>query len=231
MLELQLVEKLIDNLSKSKILFFDRNLSVFLREIAKNETLMNALKECNKGVDFSAESSAFLLKGALPVENSAIVSLIIGLLVKVDRGEITSSQMFSAVAPSAESPEIAYAIFIERCLTPLKDAFCAVLRGEAEEVAPPKKTGHYKLHEEVIDWLNHMEEKLSVNPSLDEKKLKEIFYMTDGFKSSLDSLPLSVQRLIFLGLKNTLVKYRLFCKEIVAIEQLFADYGVSIDQE
>lgn len=227
--DIEFFKALIKDLYEAKLLMFDKHLALFLMRLSKNQRLMQLLKECNRDFYFEEEAEHLFFEGKFPKNKKHFFALIVGLLAKADVGEITSSQLFTAIFPDAASPSDAFDLFRERILVPLESVVCALLQGEPVEEEPEKNMIYDKMNEDIFGWLDLLKEKLKYNPLLDDKKLAEVFAMCDGFRYSLESSSLHIQKLVFLGLKNTLLKYRLFCKEIAEIDALFVLYGVDME--
>ena len=128
--------------------------------------------------------------------------------------------------------QTAYKQFTDEVTKPLQEAFISLLKGEpveGEAVDKPLPVLD-KMIEDINEWMNLLASSVTnLEKELPEYAIKEIHFMIEGFTEWLDKKDINALKLIWLGLKNTLIKYNLDCKEISQTEMLFKLYGLDME--
>lgn len=224
--EIQRFRYMINNLCEAKLFFFERQVSLFLSEFAQSPLYMDILTECNRDFYFDAAKEKMESDGVLPAEPTTLVALVIGYLVKIDTQQMRITEVLGILFPDIAHPTDSFSLFIDRILRPMCDAFCMLI-GE-----PPKQDEQQIATEKLADEANEILQKMVdvalTTEFLDEKATKEIVALAKGFGASLEG-ELQTQKLLWLGLKNALARYRVIFTEMTELEKLFSLYCVNME--
>lgn len=229
------IQTLIQRLAKSNLLVIDKEISLFLSELATTETFKNIVTECNHNYSFDNDWQKLLSKKEiiLPHNKKQRVAFIIGLLYKLDIKNLSSIDMLKTFYGQYADLQIAYNQFCQDIIYPLQEAFIAILKGEPVEIDEEEQSVIPildKMNEDIQNWLLLLIRHIGQNNNaLNDQEEKELYFLIKGFASKLETEDTNLIKLLWIGLKNTLYKYDIGLKEVIEIEKLFSIYGLDME--
>lgn len=185
-------------------------------------------KEFDKAVRMSKDGASF----NLPVGKLQTISLVAGLLSQIDRRTLSLVDFVSLYYPE-EDKNASYLDFLKAVVSPFRDAFLATLKGtdnaeqeEAEEKTDEPKLVAPQMRADISGWLQELKQLAIGANNLTELERIEILSLTDGMTHVSEAGNDSMLTLLFIGLKNTLFRYRVGMREISEIERILLKYGL-----
>ncbi|HHT83239.1 MAG: hypothetical protein ACOYEC_05760 [Christensenellales bacterium] len=231
---IQEFQNLIQRLASANLLVLDKEISHFLSALVSKEEFKDIITTCSKNYNFEEDWNKIKNKEQfiLPHNKRQRVAFIIGLFYKFDINELSIINILTNFYGYNQDLQTAYKQFTDEVTKPLQEAFISLLKGEpveGEAVDKPLPVLD-KMIEDINEWMNLLASSVTnLEKELPEYAIKEIHFMIEGFTEWLDKKDINALKLIWLGLKNTLIKYNLDCKEISQTEMLFKLYGLDME--
>lgn len=233
--DIALLQQTVERLIKANLLVLDKEISLFLSQIAENEVFRNIIMESNKNYSFQEDWQKFLFqkKITLPLNKRDRIAFVLGLLYKLDIKEMSSIDMLMTFYAENNDLQASYYKFCDQILYPFQEAFTSLLKGEPvseDDTSAQPIPVLDKMAEDINEWVQLLIQKvITSSKKLDEKTEKEVHFMIKGFSDNLDSKDYTIIKLLWTGLKNTFHKYNLKYKETEQIEKLFHIYGMNME--
>ncbi len=233
-----LFNEAVQNFVDSNILLSGACIVNIMKVIAHNELIGGFIKECNKGVSYSAlideavrSPSGKGLK--LPNSNKLIVAMVSGLLYDFE----SKKQMLEKfVVTYFAAPDLA-ASFNRFCTTvilPYRTAFNALfmlgVNKEGETDVSTKEIQRTVLHPEAVaeaeKILVALRTGLLADNSLTEKDRTDYIAIADGLSDALSRDEIRAARGLWIALKKLLTSGKTENKKIKELENLFSLYNL-----
>lgn len=225
----------LDEFEQSKLMSAGKCVSTLLKCLAYYPELRKAVEGCTKNFDYEkAFSHAAVNFGThasfnLPENPRRQVGLCVCLFSEFDLAKRDLMKFVFDFFP-AETRQDSYAAFLEGVVKPFKAAINAVLEGKA--VSDGARRGEEELsavNEGVTEQANfvvlNMVDVIR-GASLEDAERAECMTVLEGFALAVDMRDSVLLKTVWIGLKNTLARYRLCAKQLKELEKILKDFAV-----
>ncbi len=235
----QYFEKSIQPIFRSTIITADMAIDSFLCDLTQNKELFAIIVDANKDFSYKIEFSKAVLTLSngktfcLPQQKKKIIAIVTRLLYDFIRKR-DSIVDFIMTYFKSNSHQESYVEFLDKIITPYATAFSECIRGEEavaideavlDEISPVTSFSDNAL-EEIAAYLDKIKDDLHLSSDFTDVTRDELMTLLDGTIYVLESHNAVLMRTAFIGLKNTLLLYRIGLRELKEIEKLFLSYGV-----
>jgi hypothetical protein len=219
------LDNAIVEMMQTQIILADKSVRKVLIALSKSEDYCRTLKECAKGFDYDKEYKRYFEpKQGLPT-GRILVALVAGTFYKIDSGKINFLDFLKSIYPNKDTTE-SYPLFISKYIIPFVDTLNILTFGQPyDEVSPPQIHSYDKLKEEIAWAVNRIIKEQLVAYDIEIKD--EVLTMLNGLSYSISFCDNIIIRVAYIGLKNTLYKYRIDLKDhLDNIKTILTVYGV-----
>ncbi len=224
---------------KSTIITADIAIDRFLATVVSTPEFYAVMRDVNVDFDFRTECAKAIFstdKGktfVLPVGKKKIIALVNRLLYDFIRNK-DSIVDFVLTYFQRESSQESYALFLSSIMRPYATAYAEYLAGGdavaveevvLDETAPVTSFADTAVAE-IATYLDRIKDVIELSSDFTDSTRAELTTLIDGTVYILESRNAVLMKTAFIGLKNTLILYRIGLRELKEIEKLFVSFGV-----
>ncbi len=235
----QKFENSIEQIFKSTIITADIAIDRFLAEITTTPELYAIIVDSNTDFSYKTEFSKAVLNSAtgktfcLPQSKKKVIALVTKLLYDFIRKR-NSIVDFVMTYFKTTSHQDSYMVFLDKVMTPYVQAFYEIVSGQEavaveeaiiDETSPVTVFSDNAL-DEIATYIEKIKDDLHLSSDFTDQTRDELISLLDGTIYILESHNAVLIRTSYIGLKNTLLLYRIGLRELKEIERLFVSYGV-----
>jgi hypothetical protein len=223
--KITVLDNAIIEMMQTQIILADKSVKKVLIALSQSEDYSRTLKECCKGFDYDKEfKRCFEPKIDAPT-GRVLVALISGTFYKIDAGIINFLDFLKSIYPEMDTTK-SYPLFITQYIIPFVDTLNMLTFGQPyDEVSEPQINSYDKLKEEITWAVNRIIKEQLINTDVEIKE--EVLTMLNGLSYSISFGDNIIIRIAYIGLENTLLKYRIDLKDHLAnIKTILTVYGV-----
>ncbi len=231
--------KAIEPLFKSTIITADIAIGNFLAVLTTTPQLYAVMREVNEDFSFRTEFAKAVVatdKGKtfiLPPNKKKTIALINRLLYDFIRNK-DSIVDFVLTYFKAPSNQESYALFLNNIVRPYASAYMDYLTGgdaiAVEEVVLDETSPVTSFADtaiaEVTTYIESIKDTIQLSSDFTDNTRAELTTLLDGTIYVLESRNAVLMKTAYVGLKNTLILYRIGLRELKEIERLFVAFGV-----
>lgn len=223
--KITILDNAILEMMQTQIILADKSVKKVLIALSKSEDYCRTLKECLKGFDYDKEFKRYFEPKTDVPSGRILVALISGTFYKIDSGKINFLDFLKSIYPDTDTTE-SYPLFISQYVIPFVDTLNMLTFGQPyDEVSAPQINSYDKLKEEITWAVNRIIKEQLVNTDIEIKE--EVLTMLNGLSYSINFSDNIIIRVAYIGLENTLIKYRIDLKDHLAnIKTILTVYGV-----
>lgn len=213
------------SMMQTQMILADKSIKKVLSVLGSSEEYCRVIKECASNFDFIKEYDKYIVaRKSLPKNKAILVSLVVGLLYRIDCNEMNILDMLKELYPNQDTT-ISYPKFTNEWLVSFVDVINYLAFGQPyEDILVPKKQTNEQLEKDIELVCRDINYKISLSKT--ENK-DELYLLCNELSHSLKNNENTIIKAIFIGLSNSLYLFKINCdEEIEEIESILKIYGV-----
>lgn len=237
-----LAKKLIEDITKSGLIFSNKTIKNYLFESSRNKVLNKMFQECSKNTQYSIDfttAANYMPNNCifiLPKSPIKIITLVTGILYEFNKGSLSLNKFLKEFFLS-DSISASFDKFCSSILSQYISSIQRYLDGyqeidEEENIRIKEDNKNYKyipelVKEQIEPIITSIKELIKFDNDIAEEDLREDFLeLINGFSYSLDRFSTAVIYPLFISLKRLLPQKKEYQKHIKTINEIFEQYGI-----